>query len=71
MHTNLCAWFSTQFLKHLYNVEQYEVTSLKRFMFSDPQATLQIHFERRFAEGWILIQDGGSSKVSTEIIVSA
>ena len=62
---------SIQFLKHFYNVEQYEVTSLKRFVFSDPQATLQIHFERRFSEGWILTQDGGSSKVSTEIIVSA
>ncbi len=39
-------------------------------MFSDAQATLQIHFERRLAGGWLLTQDGGSSKVSTEIIVS-
>ncbi|XP_064383434.1 uncharacterized protein LOC135332050 isoform X2 [Halichondria panicea] len=53
-----------KFLKHFYNVEQYEVTSLKRFVFSDPQATLQIHFERRFSEGWILTQDGGSSKLT-------
>ncbi len=34
-------------------LEQYEVTSLKRFVFSDAQATLQIHFERRLAGGWL------------------
>ncbi len=37
-------------------------------MFSDAQATLQIHFERRLTGGWLLTQDGGSSMVSTESV---
>ncbi len=70
MYNKFMRMFSIQFLKNFYDVQEYEVTSLKRFIFSDPQATLQIHFERRLAGGWLLTQDGGSSKVSTEIIVS-
>ena len=46
------------------------MTSLRRFRFSESleKASLEIHFDRRLAGGWILAQSGSSTKVNASEI---
>ena len=55
-----------QSIEKFYGSRDCEVTSLRRFSFSESleKASLEIHFERQLAGGWSLAQLGCSTKVS-------